>query len=235
MTAVTMSNEVSSSNTESNIKQQRQEKKGKKEKINWIVRPTTLDDHDDIAKLLNDSYATLLSQDYDTNLLQKALPDITKPKHELLTCGTWYIVLHPDSNQVVGCGGWSYHLPRKIPSNDDDKNSANDTVKDDNKVNNSQQQQQQKEKQTIIPHLRHFATHPNALRMGVGRAIWDRCWTDIQQSKQLFGSNTILEVLSTITGQSFYQSFGFEPVQNLPLPIDEDYLFPCILMRRVPT
>mmetsp|Transcript_3629 Transcript_3629/g.8095 ORF Transcript_3629/g.8095 Transcript_3629/m.8095 type:complete len:216 (+) Transcript_3629:104-751(+) len=80
-------------------------------KIDWKVRPTNLEDEEAVGKLLKSSYGTLLSQDYSDNVLEKALPLITTPRRELLTCGTWFVVEDPQTTTVVGCGGWTRENP----------------------------------------------------------------------------------------------------------------------------
>ena len=80
-----------------------------------------------------------------------------------------------------------------------------------------------------LPHLRHFATDPKVTRQGVARAIWGRIWQDVRSK---MGPCTSLEVFSTLTAKAFYESLGFVEVDTLELPLADDCLFPCILMRR---
>jgi hypothetical protein len=63
--------------------------------IDWNVRPATIDDANQTAKLLSDSFYTILPQNYDNDTLTKVLPSITAPRQQLLTCGTWYVVVTP--------------------------------------------------------------------------------------------------------------------------------------------
>ena len=131
---------------------------------------------------------------------------------------------------LIGCGGWT-------------------------------QRQHLKSAQTMntsSPHLRHFATHPNFTRMGVAKAIWDRTLQDIQQAYNKNNTNNTntninrscednghdddstttstytptMEVFSTITAEKFYQSLGFQTIQHMTVPINDQCDFPCILMRR---
>ena len=146
----------------------------------------------------------MLRKDYGDDFLDKALPGLSSARESLLTCGTWYVVHHPDTpDALVGCGGWTLDQPAKT----------------DGSLPSS-------------PHLRHFATHPDVLRQGVGRAIWNRTWKDISDA---VGSDTTLEVFSTLTAESFYGSLGFELIKHMTLPILEDCDFPCTLMRRDPS
>ena len=84
-----------------------------------------------------------------------------------------------------------------------------------------------------VPHLRHFGTRSDMARKGVGKAIWQRSWEDITNMSE-DGSNTTLEVFSTLTAEPFYASCGFEKVKELTLPLSDKCNFPCILMRREP-
>jgi ribosomal protein S18 acetylase RimI-like enzyme len=172
----------------------------------WIIRPATLEDKDAVQELLERSYETLLAPDYDAQTLRSALPVITIPRQELLTCGTWYLVQDPKTDQLVGCGGWTKGKP-----NDDDTAA-----------------------QETYPHLRHFATHPMALRRGIGRTLWHKIWNDVEAT---LGPDTTLEVYSTLTATLFYESIGFEVMELLDLPISlssGQVNFPCVVMRRDP-
>lgn len=123
----------------------------KQDRIAWVLRPATKEDAGRCEQLLKDSYYTMLKQDYDSDTLSKALPVFTAPHEELLTCGTWYVVEHPTTNEMVGCGGYTL-----VPTGP----AAKLTEKS-------------------CPQLRQFATHPNHTRKGVGQAIWRRILSDV--------------------------------------------------------
>lgn len=192
----------------------------------WKVRPSTLDDKVAVQELLQASYSSLLAPDYDPDLLQVALPKICQPRDELLTCGTWYVVedtsMQADgTTPLIGCGGWTPRSPF----------------------------------QEDIPHLRHFATHPQHTRKGVARAIWNQTWKDwcdyhyfkesetnhdnATKRKEVDDSSSLsvsqrpdMEVLSTLSAESFYASLGFAKVRDIDVPFGPNCLFPSILMRR---
>ncbi|MGG7566915.1 GNAT family N-acetyltransferase [Rhodovulum sp. DZ06] len=86
---------------------------------------------------------------------------------------------------LIGCGGWSAEEP---------------------------------ETGAVVPgegHGRHFATHPDHLRRGVGRAIWD---ASVAQAKAQGVTRMI--VYSSLPAESFYTALGFRPLRqrfvNLP-------------------
>jgi N-acetylglutamate synthase-like GNAT family acetyltransferase len=128
------------------------ETSAKKGRIEWNVRPASATDKEGVHRLLQTSYSALLPKDYDEDVLTKALPMITGAQPQLLTCPTWYVVEHPTTGEIVGCGGWTRHPPRSSgrPENES-------------------------------PHLRHFATDPAYTRQGIARAIWERTWKDISE------------------------------------------------------
>lgn len=191
-----------------------------KMRVDWIVRPTTADDGDAVTELLSHCYGTILAQDYSQEILAKALPIIAKANPELLTCGTWYIVQHPTSQQVVGCGGWTRSKPKIRPKDDDESSSSSPTTT---------------EKQHPPPNLRHFATHPDWLRQGVATALWQKIVDTMKNDPELAtdSSDCCMEVFSTLTAQSFYASLGFQPMEQLNITLGDDCLFPAVLMRRI--
>ncbi|EEC49665.1 predicted protein [Phaeodactylum tricornutum CCAP 1055/1] len=184
----------------------------------WVVRPATLDDANATARLLKESYSSLLIRDYDPETLAKALPLITSPRPELLTCGTWYVVQHPAHGRIVGCGGWTKRTPAP------ETNAAEDTQ-------GNEGQSAAYERTLPLPHIRHFATDPLFLRQGVARAVWDRIWQDLSND---LGPDVVVEVLSTLTGEVFYKSLGFSSINRTEVSLGPDCLFPIVVMRRHP-
>ncbi|KAL9179185.1 hypothetical protein ACHAXT_008475 [Thalassiosira profunda] len=79
----------------------------------WIVRPARPEDREAVERCLAASYSELLCGDYSPEVLSQSLPAMTTARPELLACPTWYIALHPATEEVVGCGGWTKHVPNK--------------------------------------------------------------------------------------------------------------------------
>ncbi|KAL7526378.1 hypothetical protein ACHAXR_001463 [Thalassiosira sp. AJA248-18] len=80
---------------------------------NWIVRPAQVEDKEAVERCLAASYSQLLQEDYSPDTLDQSLPALTTARPDLLECPTWYVVLHPETGHVVGCGGWTRHVPNK--------------------------------------------------------------------------------------------------------------------------
>ena len=187
----------------------------KKERIAWMVRPATLDDAAAVSDVLSASYSQVMKPDKDPLVLSRALPYLSTARESLLTCGTWYVVQHPTTLKLVGCGGWTAQAPKRT-----------------NLAESSNPLEDDRELAVVVPHLRHFACHPDWIRCGVGQALWDRTWKDLSEQ---FGPDTDMEVFSTLTAVPFYSSLGFEPQQPVELPLDgKSVMFPAVLMRRKP-
>mmetsp|Transcript_12007 Transcript_12007/g.28717 ORF Transcript_12007/g.28717 Transcript_12007/m.28717 type:complete len:179 (+) Transcript_12007:102-638(+) len=82
-----------------------------KQKKNWIVRQSNANDKEAVEALLRLCYTNLLSNDYEEELLQTALPLLCCARQELLTSATWYVVEDADTRTIVGCGGWTPKSP----------------------------------------------------------------------------------------------------------------------------
>ena len=188
-------------------------------KWKWIVRPVTPSDELPISDLLYKSYSTLLAADYSPDLLAESLPLLTRAQPALLNCPTYYVVQHPDSHEIVGCGGWTRQPPglkKNVTPRMNESSAA---------ASESRGQRESSE----IPHLRHFATDPSLTRCGIGRALWNRIWADVCRE---MGDDTELEVFSTLTAAPFYRSLGFQEEQATEIQFTPSIQFPCFLMRR---
>jgi N-acetylglutamate synthase-like GNAT family acetyltransferase len=74
------------------------------------IRIAELADFDAVTALLLASYSSLLTAHYDSNMLSRALPNLTTANPSLLASGAYYVVeTAPD--QLIGCGGWTAAEP----------------------------------------------------------------------------------------------------------------------------
>jgi ribosomal protein S18 acetylase RimI-like enzyme len=175
-------------------------------RVPWIVRPASPDDERDVTRLLQASYGTLLARDYSGDVLGRAMPLFSRANPLLLSCPTWFVVEHPHTQQIVGCGGWTPHSP----SNKADESTTNDKV---------------------TRHLRHFATDPAFARRGVASALWTRVLESLRHELGGPSESFEMEVYSTITAVPFYESCGFAKVQETSVQLSPDCSFPCSLMK----
>lgn len=74
------------------------------------IRITRASDSDAVSGLLLASYSRLLADRYSRDLLEIALPFMTRANAMLLPSGTYYVA-ESKAGTIVGCGGWSRGRP----------------------------------------------------------------------------------------------------------------------------
>lgn len=107
-----------------------------------------------------------------------------------------FFVVEDAHGKMLACGGWSPEIPGTAD---------------------------------IVPgeaHVRHFGTHPSAVRMGAGRLILSHCIDGARAA-----GNKTLHCYSTHTGVPFYASLGFQPLEDIIVPIGGTAGMPSVLMR----
>ena len=108
-----------------------------------------------------------------------------------------YYLAFAASRVLVGCGGWTRERP------------GSGAIEDQ------------------LAHIRHFATHPDWIGHGVGRAIYQACVRDARSA----GVNCF-ECYSSLNAEGFYAALGFELIQPLDIAMGSDLTMPIMLMRR---
>jgi N-acetylglutamate synthase-like GNAT family acetyltransferase len=98
-------------------------------------------------------------------------------------------------SQIVGCGGWSFERP-----------GSGEVV-------------------AGLGHIRHFATHPDWTRIGVGRALLSRC---IQEAT--ISGLDVLHCQSTLSAQEFYRKQGFVPLKTADVALAPNVVLAAVLM-----
>lgn len=160
------------------------------------IRKTNFADLGSVGKLLELCYPTLMKSSYSADLLDAALPIISKARPELLSSGTYYVSISPEG-RIIGCGGWTANSPSQGESNKPD-----------------------------VGHLRHFATHPDHIKSGIGRSIFEAC-----KAQALTRSIKMFECISSLNAEGFYKSVGFSTVERVAIPLKDEISFPCLLMK----
>ena len=77
-----------------------------------------------------------------------------------------------------------------------------------------------------VAHVRHFGTHPDWIRKGLGRGIFERCRTEARAA----GVHTF-ECYSSFGAEPFYAALGFRVVERTHILIAGTVKFPTIKMR----
>jgi GNAT superfamily N-acetyltransferase len=162
----------------------------------FAIRVAALEDETQLCELLSAAYPALMRESYSAQILDAALPLMTRANPVLLTSGTFYVA-QTKGGQFAGCGGWTFERP-----------GSGETV-------------------PRLAHIRHFATHPNWLRQGVGRSIYRRC-EDFAYSAGV----REFECLASLNAVGFYESLGFKTTANIQLTMGPGISIPTVLMIR---
>jgi GNAT superfamily N-acetyltransferase len=107
-----------------------------------------------------------------------------------------YFVAETGTREIVGCGGWSHERPGSGALED------------------------------RLGHVRHFATHPDWVRKGIGRALLAR---SIETARA--EGIKCLECNSSLAAEAFYRALGFETVGPVDVDMGGSVRFPGIIMQ----
>jgi len=112
-----------------------------------------------------------------------------------LLAGGTFYVAETADGAIVGCGGWSHERPGTG------------------------------ERVPGLAHIRHFATHPDWARRGVGGGLLDVCVDEARAA-----GNRRLECYASLNAEAFYASMGFRTIEQVDVRMTEDVVFPSLLM-----
>ena len=155
-------------------------------------------EHDDVA------VGAVLSASYP-NLMRgaydAAVLDVVLPLMTRANSGLLssgtYYLAEDMGGNPIGCGGWTLARP-----------GSGDVV-------------------PALGHIRHFATHPDWARRGIGRAIFARCEECARPS-----GITQFECYASLNAEQFYSALGFTSRRRIDVEMVPGTLFPAILMAR---
>jgi N-acetylglutamate synthase-like GNAT family acetyltransferase len=108
-----------------------------------------------------------------------------------------YYVAESQGGILVGCGGWT----REQPGDGNTKEG--------------------------IGHIRHFATHPEWIRRGIGSAIYRRCETDARKAGIIR-----FECYSSLNAAVFYSALGFERICLVDIEMTPNVLLTSLHLHR---
>ena len=154
---------------------------------------------DDAARL-----DALLAASYSTLMtpayggtLSKAALQLMSRSNPVLLASGTYYVAEISDGSLVGSGGWTRERPG------------------DGKV------------EAGVGHVRHFATHPDWIGRGIGRAIYRLCETNARKA-----GLTSLECFSSLNAEVFYASLGFQRVAEIDVELIPGVSIRGVFMRR---
>ena len=148
--------------------------------------------------------SSLLEASYTTLLARDYEPDLLAKLLPLVTnanpqllASGNFYVAQTQLGHFIGCGGWS----REQPGSGEIRQGE--------------------------AHIRHFATHPDWIRRGVGRELLNRCVQDAKTA-----AVKILECHSSLSAVDFYRASGFVVVRPIDMQSSPDVSTPGVLLRR---
>ncbi|NNU81412.1 GNAT family N-acetyltransferase [Halovulum dunhuangense] len=109
-----------------------------------------------------------------------------------------YYVAELADGTIIGAGGWTRHNPATGRAEDS------------------------------LASIRHFATDPDLVRRGIGRALMNRCLREARAAGM-----TGMLCYSTRTAVPFYASQGFVPLADVEIELQPGIRFPAVRMERV--
>lgn len=201
----------------------------------WLLRPATLDDSDDVRTLLQRTYQSVMPKYYRPEILSKCLPILCEPQEELLRCGTWYVAHDPtDPERLVGCGGFFREKLLK-PSPDPSATTHPAAATPQDTLSQAVLHEVTADPSHhyysgVTAYLRQFAIDPSYTGLGVASTIWKRTLKDLETITSK--TNPKLEVFSSYNAERFYKGRGFTTIKETTLQFSEDVQFPVLLMQR---
>jgi N-acetylglutamate synthase-like GNAT family acetyltransferase len=107
-----------------------------------------------------------------------------------------YYMALNDQGEIVACGGWTHENPST------------------------------RKREAGIAHIRHFSTHPDWVRRGIAKKLYNYCKKEAQEV-----AVTKFICYSTLGAGSFYETLGFKTIKQFDLAMGEGLNFPTILME----
>lgn len=78
-----------------------------------------------------------------------------------------------------------------------------------------------------VAHVRHFATHPDWIRCGIGRAIYERCERDARAA-----GVRVFECNAGLNAEAFYVALGFTTLRRTQVQLAPGIAIDAIAMRK---
>lgn len=161
----------------------------------FTLRPATLADADAASELLAASYAPLLDDPAYERETIARALPLMVRAQPALLGSGTWHLAERPDGRLIGCGGWTAERP------------------------------QSGELEPGLAHLRHFGTHPEHLRLGVGRALVERCFAEAAAR-----GRTRWECGSSLPAVAFYSRMGFEVVERRGVSMGPELELPAVIM-----
>jgi GNAT superfamily N-acetyltransferase len=167
------------------------------------------DDQAALMQLIRDSVRGLSTGYYSAEQIESALIHVFGVDSQLIADGTYYVV--EMNGQMAGCGGWSRR--RTLYGGDQWKAGTEDNLLDP---------------ATEAARIRAFFVHQDQARKGIGRQLLAVC----EEAAYSYGF-TVIELMATLPGEPFYRVEGYEPLEQVDIPLPNGLVLPCRRMRKL--
>jgi GNAT superfamily N-acetyltransferase len=165
-----------------------------------------------LTGLIELSVRTLVARDYDAREVESSLRHVFGIDTRLVEDGTYFAVTPAGASApLVGAGGWSR---RKTPFGGDQATSVQDSALRD------------PGRDPAV--IRAFFVHPAWERLGIGRALLERCENEARQ----FGF-TRFELVATRTGRPLYAACGYRCVEPVPYRSEDGIVLEFFRMEKL--
>ncbi|MGA7854690.1 MAG: GNAT family N-acetyltransferase [Candidatus Acidiferrales bacterium] len=167
-----------------------------------------------LRALIEASVRELQAQDYTSAQIEGALDSVFGVDSQLIADQTYFVAeaeVNPAGSQpmAVGCGGWS---KRKTLYGSDHWTAREDALLDP---------------RHDAAKIRAFFIHPAWARRGIGTLILETC----ENAAKAAGFQRF-EMGATLTGVKLFRARGYEPLENLKVPLPNGELLPVVRMSK---
>jgi GNAT superfamily N-acetyltransferase len=172
------------------------------------LRLATPTDLPRLHALIERSVRVLSAGYYTGPQIESALQYVFGPDTRLIADRT-YFVIESDAGELVAAGGWSR---RKTLYGGDQMKSDSDPPLDPT---------------TDPARIRAFFVHPDWIRRGLARRLFERCSADATAAG--FRS---MELMATLPGEPLYLALGFAPVERCETELPDGEVLAIVRMTR---
>lgn len=159
--------------------------------------------------LIEQSVRRLQAGDYTPAQIEGALGHALGLDTRLVADGTYFVAQLNDSDQLIGCGGWSH---RKTLFGSDGGPNRQDEFLDP---------------KTDAAKIRAIFVHPDWARRGLGTLILKHC-----EDTAAAAGFTRLEMGSTLTGVPLYSLKGYVERERIDIPLPNGEVLPVVKMTK---
>jgi GNAT superfamily N-acetyltransferase len=180
--------------------------------MNLKYRLANENDINELHKLIELSVRFLQKDDYTPTQIDGALGTVLGLDTQLIKDGTYFIAENTnqdDTQQIVGCGGWSYR--RTLFGSD------HATVRESERL----------EPLVDAAKIRAFFIHPDFARKGIGSRILTLCEDAARDA-----SFQSFEMGATLTGVPLYEARGYREFARVNVPLENGEYLPVVKMRK---